>query len=25
MWRLEGRTDLPGAVATAAGLALPLS
>src|SRR5262245_8756899 len=25
MWRLEGRTDLPGAVATAAGLILPLS
>ena len=25
MWRLEGRTDLRGAVATAAGLALPLS
>jgi uncharacterized membrane protein YccC len=25
MWRLEGRTDLPGAVATAAGLVLPLS
>lgn len=25
MWPLEGRTDLPGAVATAVGLALPLS
>jgi hypothetical protein len=25
LWRLEGRTELPGAVATAAGLVLPLS